>query len=169
METNWIVVFSCSLIPLLVGFIWYSNMLFGKAWMQASGMTIEKSKEINMPKVMGLALLMGAFISTAMLIWTVHQMGFNSVFQGEADQALLKDPNSALSLYIKDFFEKYGKNFRTFKHGAFHGVIAGIFLALPIITMSALWEKRSFKYVAIHTGFWMVCLALIGGIICQWS
>jgi hypothetical protein len=169
MKINWIVVFACSLIPIVIGFFWYGKLLFGNAWMKASGMTIEVAKELNMPKVMGLALLLGAMISTTMLVWTVHQFGFNSVFQGANDQLALKNPNSALSLYVKDFFDKYGHNFRTFKHGAFHGIIAGLFFALPITGMAALWERKSFKYVAIHTGYWIVCFALIGGIICQWA
>jgi hypothetical protein len=95
----------------------------------------------------------------------IHQMHMFSVF---ANDATMKDPNSASSLYVKNFFDLYGTNFRTFKHGAFHGALASLFFALPIIGIIALFEKKTFKYVAIHTGYWLVTLALMGGVICNW-
>ena len=45
----------------------------------------------------------------------------------------------------------YGDAFRTFKHGALHGTIAGIFIALPIIGTNALFERKSAKYIFINT------------------
>ena len=63
----------------------------------------------------------------------------------------------------------YGENFRTFKHGALHGTIAGIFFALPVFGIIALFERRSWKYVLIHLGFWVITLALMGGVLCQWA
>jgi hypothetical protein len=169
MKINWIIVLATSVIPVLVGMLWYSKMLFGNAWLQASGMTTEDSQKINMGKAVGLALLLGVLMSTAMMIWTIHQMGFYSVLGSAADTAALKDPTSSLSIYANDFMTKYGQNFRTFKHGAFHGIIGSIFLGFPFIGMGAIWERKSFKYVLIHVGFWAVCLALMGGIICQWA
>jgi hypothetical protein len=169
MKINWIIVLATSVIPVLVGMLWYSKMLFGNAWLKASGMTVDDSQKINMGKAVGLALLLGIFMSTCMLIWTVHQMGFFSVFGSKADQAALGDPTSSLSIYANDFMTKYGQNFRTFKHGALHGFMGSIFLGFPFIGMSAIWERKSFKYVLIHVGFWAVCLMLMGGIICQWA
>jgi lysylphosphatidylglycerol synthetase-like protein (DUF2156 family) len=60
-------------------------------------------------------------------------------------------------------------DFRTFKHGAFHGIIATIGLVLPIIGINALFERRGFKYIALHVGYWLVCLILMGGFICQFA
>jgi hypothetical protein len=31
-----------------------------------------------------------------------------------------------------------------------------------------MFEKKSVKYVAINAGYWIVTLAIMGGIICQW-
>jgi hypothetical protein len=169
MQINWIVVLGCSVIPLIVGFVWYSKLLFGNAWMKAAGMSLADATKINMPKVAVISIFLGALMATSMMVWTIHQMSFYSILGSDADQALLKNPSSELSVYVTDFMNKYGKNFRTFKHGAFHGVIGGLFLALPIISMNALFEGKGFKYIAIHTGFWVVCMALIGGIICQWA
>ena len=63
--------------------------------------------------------------------------------------------------------ELHGNDFRTFKHGAFHGTIGALFLALPILGINALFERRSFKYIAIHTGYWMLTMGLMGGVLCQ--
>ena len=62
--------------------------------------------------------------------------------------------------------DQYGQNFRTFKHGAFHGTLSGIFYAFPIIAINALFERRSWKYIWIHTGYWILTLALMGGTVC---
>jgi NADH:ubiquinone oxidoreductase subunit 6 (subunit J) len=169
MKINWIIVLATSLIPLLVGMLWYSKLLFVNVWLKESGVSQEHAEKINMVKAVGIALLLGVLISTCMLVWTVHQMSFFSIFGSEADSAALKDPTSSLSIYANDFMTKYGQNFRTFKHGAFHGVIGAIFLGFPFIGMSAIWERKSFKYVLIHVGYWIVTLALMGGVICQWA
>ena len=70
--------------------------------------------------------------------------------------------------YFEKFVSTYGDRFRTFKHGAFHGILYGVFLILPILGIQAMFEKKSFKYVAINAGYWIVTLALMGGIICEW-
>jgi Protein of unknown function (DUF1761) len=167
MHVNWIVVALCSFIPLVVGFLWYSKMLFGQAWMDASGMTMEKAKSANMPKMLGITFVLGLIISSAMAPIVIHQMGVYSVFGGGMGE--LANPSSAASLYFNDFMSKYGTNFRTFKHGALHGALTGLFIALPVIATMALYEMKSFKYIAINTGYWIVSLALIGGVICQWA
>lgn len=167
MQINFYLVAACALIPLFVGFIWYNPKVFGNAWMQATGMTPEKAKSSNMLLLFGMALFFGILISFAMMVWVIHQNHVYSIFADQ--QEAMKDPNSALYMYVNDFMSKYGHKFRTFKHGAFHGIIGGLFIALPIIGMNALFEQKSAKYIAIHTGFWTVCMALIGGVICQWA
>ncbi|WP_317191325.1 DUF1761 domain-containing protein [Flavobacterium agrisoli] len=63
----------------------------------------------------------------------------------------------------------YGGAFRTFKHGALHGFITGIFFALPIIGINGLFERKSWKYIFIHAGFWTVTLTVVGAILCGWA
>jgi hypothetical protein len=64
---------------------------------------------------------------------------------------------------------KYGDNFRTFKHGAFHGAINGLFVAVPILGVNALFEQKSFKYIAVNGLYWIITLSLMGGVICGWQ
>ena len=43
---------------MILGAVWYSPMLFGTAWMRETGMTEEKARSANMPKVMGAAFVL---------------------------------------------------------------------------------------------------------------
>lgn len=164
MHFNWYILPMASLIPLVVGMVWYNPKVFGTAWMNETGMTHEKAKTSNMILVFGLTLLFSLFLTMALMPMTIHQMGFMSVFDGMPDA---KDPKTELGSYVENFYKMYGDRFRTFKHGALHGTLGGLFMVLPVVGISALFEQRSFKYVAISTGYYIVCLALMGGVICQ--
>ncbi|MCB9261759.1 MAG: DUF1761 domain-containing protein [Flavobacteriales bacterium] len=147
-----------ALVPMVIGFIWYNPKVMGNAWMAESGMTKEKAEGANMPLVFGLSFVFACLLSFAMHSMTIHQMGVYSIFNGDKSQ-----------LDYIDFMSKYSENFRTFKHGLFHGIIGGLVVALPILATNALFERKSFKYIAINAGYWMITLGIMGGIICQWS
>lgn len=68
-----------------------------------------------------------------------------------------------------NLMENYGDNFRTFKHGAFHGTIISLLLVLPVLATNALFERKGFKYIAINWGYWAVTLTLMGGTVCQFN
>ena len=58
--------------------------------------------------------------------------------------------------------------FHTFKHGAFHGGILSLFVILPALGTNALYEQRSWKYILINVGYWLVSFVLMGGILNIW-
>ena len=153
---NPIAILLAAVSALVVGFIWYNPKLFGNAWMKAAGMTDEQVKGGNMAKIFGMALLFAFLLAMAMPAMVIHQMGVFSLAQGEL---------GVLPSYDA-FLNDYGDAFRTFKHGAFHGVLAGIFIALPILGTNALFERKSAKYILINSGYWIVTLAVMGAIIC---
>lgn len=161
MDFNWLVLFGSAFVPLLVGMVWYNPKVFGKAWIASTGLTEEQLRQSNMWIIFGLTYLFGIFIAFTLSSMVIHQMHFFSIF---ADDPTAKDPNSEMAI----LFQKYGGKFRTFKHGAFHGILVTITMALPITGIIAMFERKSFKYIAIHTGFWALTLMLMGGIICQW-
>jgi hypothetical protein len=97
---------------------------------------------------------------------TIHQMGVYSSLAGEPGFA---ESTGEAFTYFQKFLSNYGDRFRTFKHGALHGVLSGVFLALPVIAIIARFERKSIKYVAIHAGYWVVTLAIMGGIICKFG
>lgn len=166
MKINFAILALSALIPLVIGFIYYNDKVLGKAWMNAAGLSEESVKGGNMFLILGLTYLFSFMIAMSVNFMVIHQFHLFSIVMGEPD---LKDPNSELSLMLKKIMDLYGNNFRTFKHGAFHGAIAGVFFAMPVVAIGALFERRSFKYVAIHAGYWIITLILMGGTICAFS
>jgi len=47
--------------------------------------------------------------------------------------------------------------------------LMAIFLVLPLIGTHALYERKSARYIFLHTGFWAINFTLMGGIISQWA
>lgn len=156
---NPIAIIVAGVSALVVGFIWYNPKVFGNAWMQAAGMTEEQIKGGNMVKIFGLALLFALMLAFLLPSMTIHQMGAYSLMGG--------DPTLALPSY-EAFIADYTDAFRTFKHGALHGFLAGLFIALPIIGTNALFERKNAKYILINSGYWIVTMTIMGAIICGW-
>lgn len=157
---NLLAILVAAISALVIGFIWYNPKVFGTAWMQAADMTEEKMKGANMAKIFGLALLFAFLLATALPGIVIHQMGVLSLVGGDSANAL---PS------YEAFMLDYSESFRTFKHGLFHGILAGVFIALPILGTNALFERKSAKYILINTGYWIVTLGIMGGIICAWK
>lgn len=164
---NFVPLLIATALPLVIGFVWYSPKIgFGKAWMKATGITEDSAKGANMVLIFGLTILFSFLVAFIMHMLVIHQMHTIALLSNQPDS---REPNSESMALLKQFMERYGNSYRTFKHGAFHGTIAGIALAIPIIGVPALFERRSFKYVAINAGYWIVCMALMGGVICAFA
>lgn len=161
MEMNWIAIFVSALATLVVGFIWYHPKVFGTVWMKETGLTEEELQKGNMLKIFGLTYFFSLLIVTVEMALTIHQSGVMSLIGG------YDKINEALPSF-KAFMDDYGTAFRTFKHGALHGFISGLFFAFPIIAINGLFERKSWKYIWIHAGYWIVTLTIIGAIICGW-
>jgi uncharacterized membrane protein len=43
--TNYLAILVCGIIAMVVGYLWYSKMLFGKEWMRLSGITDKKMQD----------------------------------------------------------------------------------------------------------------------------
>lgn len=62
-EVNWLAVLVAALSTFLIGGLWYSPAVFGKAWMKENGFTEESMKGSNMVKIFGLAFILGLIAS----------------------------------------------------------------------------------------------------------
>lgn len=145
---------------LFIGALWYNPKIgFGNIWMQESGMTEEKMKTGKMGVIFGLSLVFAALLASLLMSYTNHQWGAFSLVGGDPE---LAKPS------FEAFMNDYGTAFRTFKHGALHGSMFGLFGALPIIGTIALFERKSAKYIFVNSGYWIVTLAVMGAIICGW-
>jgi hypothetical protein len=158
MNVNFLALLFAALSTLVVGFIWYNPKVFGNIWMKEAGLKEEDMKGANMFKMLGLSFLYAFFISFILQMLVIHQFGALGMVGG--------DPSIAKPSY-EAFMADYGTAFRSFKHGALHGFMTGLFLALPLIGTNALYERRTFKYVMVTGGFWIVCFTIMGGIICM--
>lgn len=161
MEINFLALFVAALSTLIVGFIWYNPKVFGTIWMKESGLTEEKMKGANMPAIFIMAVFFAFLIAMILQFLTIHQWGaFGMIGGGGAAEV---KPSYAA------FMNDYGTAFRSFKHGALHGFLAGLFLAFPMTATNALFERKSWKYTFINSGYWMLCFMIMGGIICAWQ
>jgi hypothetical protein len=162
MHINFLIVALTSVIPLIVGFIWYNKSVMGTVLMRETGIDPEAANPQKMAVVFGVSLLLSFMLAVSLMPVTLHAMGLGSLL---ADEPAMKDPNSELSKTVSGLMKQYGSNFRTFKHGAFHGVLMSLFMVLPTIGINAFFERKSWKYVLINLGYWAISMGLMAGFI----
>jgi hypothetical protein len=158
---NIIGILIAAFVPLVIGFIWYNKNVFGKAWMKTTGQTEEKLKSGNIFLMLILTFVFGFFMALCMQFLVIHQLHLSSMLFKQP----FTDATTEVGKAYKYLMDNFGLGYRTFKHGSFHGTASGILIALPIIAINALYERRGFKYVAIHSGYWIVCMGIMGGIV----
>ena len=160
--TNFYMYFVAALIPMLVGAVYYHPKVFGNAWMKTNGFTEEQLKKGNMALIFGVSYVLSLLLAMALSGMVIHQ--------GAILQTMMPDvmtSGSKAHQQFNDLMSTYGHNFRTFKHGALHGFLGSVFLVLPLIGINALFERRGWKYIFIHWGYWAICFVLMGGLLCQ--
>jgi len=160
MEPNFLAIFVASLVTLVIGFIWYHPAVFGTVWLRESGVSPDKPTGKQMLITFTLTIIFGIFIGMALQFLTIHQFGALGMVGG--------DPSAAKPSY-EAFMADYGDAFRTFRHGALHAFMASILFAFPINAINGMFEKKSWKYIFINSGYWVVSLTIMGGIICAWK
>lgn len=165
-QLNMLVTTLAALIPLITGSIWYNPKILGNAWIKSTRLAEEELKKANMGVIFGLTYVFSFLLAVALNTIVIHQFGFQSMLMGEKD---LFTAGTDANTFFTTTLEKYGTAYHTFGHGALHGSIAGLFIALPVIGILALFERKGAKYIFVHTGYWVLTLALMGGVICQFS
>lgn len=163
-KINFYIFFITAAFPIILGAIYYNPKVLGRAWLQTAGLTEENVKGVNMVKTLLLSYLFGLFLSYIIFLFAVHQSSIYQLFLGEED---LMKTGSEMNNFVMSFMDQYGDRHRTFGHGVIHGIELCVLTGFPLIGISALHEGRSMKYVWIHLIFWIICGALIGGVICQ--
>lgn len=163
---NNLIILGTALIPLFVGFIWYNNAFgFGKMWMAETGLSEDKMRQdFNPLRLFGTVYLLGVLLAMALVPIVIHQFGFQSLMAGVEGVNDLATESGKAFAYI---MENYAGQYRTFGHGALHGGMTGLLLAFPVLAINALFERKSWRYIVIHLGFWMVSMSIMGGILCK--
>ena len=162
MPTNFYMLFVAALIPMAVGFAYYHPMLMGNAWMKSNGFTTKDLEGGNMAVIFGVSYVFSVMLATMLSTFVIHQTDIVSTLMHAPNEwtAEAKEQIAAL-------MEQYGDRYRTFGHGAVHGFLISLFVALPIIGTNALFERRGWKYILIHWGYWAITLILMGGLLCS--
>ena len=143
---NFAAILVATIIPMLIGFIYYHPAILGKVWMNANGFKMEEMKQPK-PVLYLLALGVSFFLSMFFWAWVTGA--------GGEDQAQVVDP-------------KDGHSFVTFQHGVVHGIIFGITVLLPIFTTMSIFEKRKFSWGFVNWGYWVITSILMCGILSAW-
>lgn len=162
MEINFLAILVAALSSFVVGFIWYNPKVFGTIWMKEAGLTQEQCEKGNMIKIFGLTFVYSFMLAFMMQNLVIHQTGALGMIGGPM---FIESAKPSFSAFMTD----YGDAFRTFKHGALHGFMSGLFLALPIISINGLFEQKSWKYMIIQAGYWTTIMTIMGAIICGWK
>ena len=139
MEINWIAVIVAALVPMILGYIWYVP-LFGKQWQASLNFTDEDVKSGNMGLIYGLSLVMALILAIAL----------GPIIEG-------LHAHSAEG------------SFHTFKHGMLHGAMISFFVSIPVLVSNSLFQKNSLKNILINAAYWMLTMAIMGGIIDAWQ
>ena len=90
----------------------------------------------------------------------------------EANMAVVFGVSIVLSFLLAFFmlnFTNDGINqegeFDNFGHGAWHGAFAAIIIITPVMIITGLFEQKSWKNMLINVFYWIITLALMGGIL----
>lgn len=158
---NWLILILSSFIPLVLAYFWFNLNWFQKI------LNLKENSNLSIQWSLGsiLGLFLIAFMYSITISYQViHQLHFQSLLLNEV--GFDKGEGNAFKdlLYI---FELYGKNFRSFGHGAFHGFLNSIFIILPILVFQKLITKLNWKTIVYIWAFWAICGILMGGIICE--
>ncbi len=150
-------------VPLVLGYIWFSESLFGgERWIQIAGINRElANKEVPLMKVIA-TMIPNFLIAFGLYNLIVHGSGVFGLVGGDTE--LLKTGTAA------SFLQEYGSNYLTIKHGIFHGILPGyICFVLPVLLYVVIFERKSAKYFWVYSGYWILSLAIMGAIISKWG
>ncbi len=163
-DFNWSILLLAALIPVIVGSIYYHPKCFGSMWKRISGVSSEKMTSRQVISLIGLSYLLGLIMASTIMGLVVHQLSIYAIFEGSPGYL---ETGSDLQKYLTDFMSDYGNNHRNFRHGAIHGGWTAISFALPLIAIVGMLERRGWKYIGVHFGYWFLTLILMGGLICH--
>jgi Protein of unknown function (DUF1761) len=137
---NWLAVLAAGISAFVVGGVWYSPALFGKAWMADNNLTEEQIKKGNFTKIFGFTLLF----------------------------SLLAAAN--LGMFLADTPKECTGNcaqHADITWGAIAGLLAGIWV-FAFVAIHGLFEHKPWRLIFINGGYAVVALVLMGAIIGLW-
>jgi len=135
---NWLAILVAGISAFVLGGVWYSPALFGKAWMKENRMTVEDVQKGNKSKIFGWAFVLSLLMAANLGMF-------------------LADPATPCACIPKV----------DLGWGATAGFLAGIWVFCGI-AMVALFEHKTARYIFINGGYCVLALVLMGAIIGAW-
>lgn len=143
MEINYIAVFAATIASFIFGMLWYSPLLFGKQWMELSGMKKKMKKKQPMSEMM--PSMLGGFVTSFVMA------------------AVFSVVMAALGMYKAAAGYELTQNMLVLKSAFF--VWLGFFATTQL--GSVLWEKRPCALYVLNTAYSLINLMLIGFVLVQ--
>jgi hypothetical protein len=166
---NIIAIVVAALVPMVLGFIWYHPKVLGTIWMRESGMTEEKAKQGNMFVKLGLSFVFSFMIAFVLNSLVVHDSFIQGATYYKTNKTMKPEPGTELAKWLDYYKTNLAADNHIFTHGSFHAFfLIGLFIVLPLFANNAIFEAKSWKYVLVNAGYWMISLAIMGGIIAAW-
>ncbi|MEM6301309.1 MAG: DUF1761 domain-containing protein [Pseudomonadota bacterium] len=138
-SVNWLAVIAAGFAAFAIGGIWYSPLLLGKHWLVAANLRDEDLQASGQQKIFAISLLATLVMSSCL--------------------ALLL--NSPLTDSLEGFYTAS-------QQGAFYGLLVGLGLLFFAFVVVGMFERRSWHYIAINGGYWIVAMTTMGGILGAW-
>ena len=137
---NWIAVLVAGISAFVLGGVWYSPALFGKAWMTENKMTVTDVRSGNRGKIFGWAFILSLIMAANLAMYL-------------ADSPATCPEGCAQRTDIK--------------WGTMMGFLSGLwpFCGIAIV---GLFEHKSARYIFINGGYLLLALTLMGAIIGVW-
>lgn len=136
---NYWAVLVSAVLAMVWGFVWYGP-LFGKMWIREMGWTDEQVK-MGQSKSMMKQYVLQALGALVMAFVLAHSLYFA--------QMILHEQGMSLALQAA-FWNWLG-------------------FVLPVTLASVLWDGKSWKWLGISAGYYLVVLATMGLVIAYWS
>lgn len=165
---NIVPVLVAALIPMVLGFIWYHPKVLGTIWMKESGMTEEKIQQGNMAVKLGLSFLFAFLLSFVLSSLSVHDAFVQGAtyYEEKANDGELSAESAAWQDYYKT---QLAPSNYVFAHGVVHGLfLIGLLIIMPVFATNAIFEGKSFKYVAVNVTYWLLCVTFMSGLLAVW-
>ena len=142
MHVNWAAYAVAVVAQILIGILYFHPAVMGKTWANAIGADVKSMKPSNPGMTYGLTIVLTLLITMFMVI--------NVTGPGQET-----DPND-------------GHSYVTFGHGVVHGLILTIMVIIPVFGTVALYDRKSFTWFAVQTGYWFLRLVVGLGILSAW-
>lgn len=131
MELNYLAIILAALSTFLLGGLWYSPAVFGKAWMKENGFTEESMKGSNMVKIFGLAFILALIssINLAMFMGPEKNVSMGAAYGFAAGFGWV-----ATFVGTHYLFER--KSFKLFLINAGYSIVALTIMGVIIVAMN---------------------------------